>query len=242
MWGKKKVAVILPTYREKDSIYRVIKEFENTGFIDEIIVIDNNAEEGTQAKVKRTNAKIIKEVRQGLGRAIRTGINNATSDLIIIAEPDGTFKGKDVVKLLSYSDDFEVIFGSRTHQPLIHKQSQMKFIRRYCDVLLGRMISILFLSPPLTDVGCIFRLTSRKAWKKVARECLADNAIFVTQWQLVVVKNKIKFMEIPINFRKRVGVSSITPNVQKQAYWAVYIFFYIWKVWIFKKMGKLLYS
>ncbi len=242
MWKNKKVAVIFPTYREKDSIYNVIKEFDATGFVDEIIVVDNNAEEGTQAQVKKTRAKLIFEKRQGYGYAIRTGIAKSNAELMIIAEPDGTYDGNDVTKLLAYSDDFEIVFGSRTHVPLIHSSSEMSFTRRILDVLLGKMITVLFMCPPFTDVGCTLRLTSRKGWKKVARECQAKTAMLATEWLLVAAKNKVKFIDIPINFRPRVGISTQTATIIDQASWAIRIFLYIWWVWIQAHLGKRLYN
>lgn len=242
MWYKKTVALIFPTYREKGSIYNAITQFDSNGFVDEIIVVDNNAEDGTVEEVKKTRAKIIKEKKQGFGCAIRKGIASTKADLIIIAEPDGTFKGRDVIKFLSYSDDFDLVFGSRTHVPLIEKYSEMTFLRRMVDVFFGRLISILFLCPPMTDVGCIFRLTTKEGWKKVAKECRADDAMFATQWQLVAAKNKVRFMEIPINFKSRVGRSQITATFFDQAYWAVRIFLYIWKVWGYKLTKRRLYT
>ncbi len=242
MWGRKTVSVIFPTYKEKKSIFDAIQEFDSSGYVDEIIVVDNNAEEGTEAEVKRTRAKIIKETRQGYGRAIQTGIANTKADLMIIAEPDGTFDGKDVVKLLAYSDDFDTVFGSRTHVPLVEKNSEMTIVRRILDVILGKLISLLFISPPLTDVGCTLRLTNRKGWQKIAKECKANNAMFATEWLLLAAKNKVRFIEVPINFRSRVGKSSLTATFFDQAKWGTRISFYILKVWAYARMGKKLYN
>ncbi len=83
MWNRKTVALILPTYREKKSIFDSIQEFDSTGYIDEIIVVDNNAEEGTEDEVRKTRAKLIKESKQGYGIAIKTGIKNTKADLIV---------------------------------------------------------------------------------------------------------------------------------------------------------------
>ena len=152
MWNNKTVAVIFPTYREKRSIKNSIIEFDSTGFIDEIIVVDNNAETGTSEEVKKTRARTIKEPIQGYGAAIKTGIKSTNADILLIAEPDGTFDGNDVVKFLAYSDDFDMVFGSRTHVPLIHKKAGMTFQRRIADVILGKLISLLFLCPPNATV------------------------------------------------------------------------------------------
>lgn len=242
MWRKKTVAVIFPTHREKKSIFSAIQEFDSTGYVDEIIVVDNNAEEGTKAEVKRTRAKLIVETRQGYGRAIRTGIENTKADLLIIAEPDGTFDGGDVPKLLAYSDDFDTVFGCRTHGSLIEKNSEMTLIRKLLDVFLGKLITVLFMCQRLTDVGCTLRLTNRKGWNKVTSECKSDGSMFATEWELVAAKNKVKFIEIPTNFRGRVGVSSATDTFYKQAKWGILIFLYIWYVWICSRFGKKLYD
>jgi glycosyltransferase involved in cell wall biosynthesis len=242
MWNRKTVTVIFPTYREKASIFQSIQEFDSSGYVDEIIVVDNNAEEGTGEEVKRTRAKLIKEPRQGYGRAIKTGIENTKADLIIIAEPDGTFDGKDVVKLLAYSENVDTVFGSRTHLGLIDKNSEMTPLRIALDYIFGRIINILFMCSRLTDVGCTLRLTNRKGWDKIRKECKSDGLMFATEWELVAAKNKVKFIEIPIHFRERVGKSSVTDTFMKQAKWAILMFLYIWKVWIYCRMGKKLYS
>lgn len=242
MWFKRSVAVILPTYREKKSIYKVIKDFESNNFIDEIVVVNNNAEEGTIDEVKKTKAKIVYENKQGYGFAIQTGINNTNADILIISEPDGSFDGNDVIKLLSYSQDFDTVFGSRTHLPLIQKGSDMSLLKRFGDVLLGKLVTLLFLCYPLTDLGCTLRLTNRRGWNKIKQECKSGGAILATEWVLVAAKNKIKFIEIPINYKARVGKSTLSDTFIKRFSWGMKKFYYIWKVWIFKILNKKMYE
>ena len=56
LWKNKKVSVIFPTYNEKESIYYAIQDFFSTGYIDEIIVVNNNAAPGTSEEVAKTKA------------------------------------------------------------------------------------------------------------------------------------------------------------------------------------------
>lgn len=243
MWHKKKVAVVLPTYKEKKSIRSAIESFDSTSFVDEIIVVDNNAEEGTIDEVKKTRAKLFFEKKQGYGHAIRKGLKSVDSDLIIVAEPDGSFDGKDVVKLLAYSDDFEMVFGSRTHVSLTHKGSDMTLYKRLGDVLLGRIITWLFLGPPLTDVGCTLRITNKKAWKKIESECQSKDGIFATEWLAVAAKNNINFIEIPINYKARVGKSLFVSNqFTKGTVWGIRKLYCIMKVWVHGLLRKKLYT
>lgn len=233
MWRGKTVGVIFPTYKEKRSIRRAIENFDSTGYVDEIIVVDNNAEKGTQEEVGKTRAILVTEKKQGYGHAIKRGIKTAKSDLLIIAEPDGSFDGRDVVKLLAYSDDFEMVFGSRTHVPLIQKGSDMTLYKRLGDVLLGRLVTYLFLCPPLTDLGCTLRITTRKGWQAIAGKCQAADPMFATEWVLAAAKKKIKFMEIPINYKARVGKSLfVSSQFTKGTLWGLRKFICILKFWI----------
>src|ERR1700735_1440713 len=114
MWRGKTVAVIFPTYNEKDSIRAATLEYFSTGLVDEIIVVNNNAAPGTSAEIAGTGAREIFETRQGYGHALLCGIDQCGADLMVLAEPDGTFSGHDLLKFLAYSDDVPVVFGTRT--------------------------------------------------------------------------------------------------------------------------------
>ena len=97
--------VVLPTYNEKDSIRKVIQDFEELGFVDEILVINNNAIDGTSTEVRHTSAIEIHESVQGYGAAIQRGLREATGDLIAVCEPDDTFLARDLTKFLAYAED-----------------------------------------------------------------------------------------------------------------------------------------
>ena len=56
MWQNQTVSVIFPTYNEKDSIYQAIQNFFKSGYVDEILVVNNNAAPGTSEEVARTKA------------------------------------------------------------------------------------------------------------------------------------------------------------------------------------------
>src|SRR6476469_8047349 len=125
MWNGKTVAVVLPTYNERDSIGDTIRAFDKLGLVDDILVINNNAAAGTSEEVARTQAREIFEPRQGYGSAIQRGLQEAIGDYLIICEPDGTFLARDVYKLLAFADDFDMVFGSRTARMFIWHGANM---------------------------------------------------------------------------------------------------------------------
>src|SRR5207248_9404646 len=69
MWSGKRVSVVLMTYAERDSIRRVIESFFATGLVDEVLVVDNNAQAGTVEEVRKTRARRVHEPRPGYGPA-----------------------------------------------------------------------------------------------------------------------------------------------------------------------------
>jgi len=210
MWKDKIVSVIFPTYNEKESIQDAIQDFFSSGYVDEIIVVNNNAAPGTSQEVAKTKAKEVFEQKQGYGFAIRRGFEEAKGDIIIISEPDGTFVGRDVIKLLAYSEEFEAVFGTRTTKELIMQGANMGFFLKWGNWTVAKLIEVLFNTTILTDVGCTMKLLSRNALKRIKNKFAVGGSHFGIELMLLVILNKIKFFEIPLNYSRRVGVSSVT--------------------------------
>jgi glycosyltransferase involved in cell wall biosynthesis len=210
MWRGKKVSVVFPTYNEKDSIRAAIEDFFADGLIDEIVVVNNNAAEGTDEEVRRTRARLVHESRQGYGYAIWKGLAEATGDLLMIAEPDGTFSGRDAIKLLAYSDDVPVVFGTRTSREFVWEGANMGFLLKYGNWAAGKLMEFLFNTTILTDVGCSMRLLSREAYERIAPQFTVGGSAFGPQIMLLTILNRIPFVEIAVNYRKRVGKSAVT--------------------------------
>lgn len=210
MWKSKKVSVIFPTYNEKDSIRAAIDEFFASGYVDEVIVVNNNAAEGTDDEVKQTAARLVYESRQGYGHAIWKGLEEASGDLLIIAEPDGTFSGNDVIKMLAYSDDVPVVFGTRTQRELVWEGANMGFFLKWGNWAVGKLVEFLFNTTLLTDVGCSMRLLDRKSYETISPCFSIGGSAFGPQILLLTILHGIQFIEIPVNYRQRVGQSSVT--------------------------------
>lgn len=215
MWKGKKVSLVFSTYNEKESINESINEFFGTGYVDEIIVVNNNAAVGTDEEVKKTKAKLFHEAKQGYGYGYQRALKEATGDLIIISEPDGTFVGNDVLKMLSYSDDFDVVFGTRTSSSLIGKGANMGLFLKYGNFFIAKLIELLFNTRQLTDAGCTMRLIKRDAYETIKDNFTVGASHFGPEMMILVILSKSKFIEIPINYRKRIGESSVTGSFWK---------------------------
>jgi glycosyltransferase involved in cell wall biosynthesis len=210
MWNGKTVSVVLMTYAERDSIRSVIEGFFATGLVDEVVVVDNNAEVGTREEVDKTRARVVHEARQGYGFATRRGLTQARGDLIVLAEPDGTFLPEDLTKLLVYSNECNVVFGTRTTRELIWADANMDWFLRWGNWAVAKLIEVLFNTSHLSDVGCTYRLLSRDIAKRVAGSMRVGGNHAAVEIMLLAIVSGTRFVEVPVNYLPRVGTSSVT--------------------------------
>lgn len=238
MYEGKKVSVVIGTYRERKSIKKTINGFFATKFVDEVIIVNNNAEKGTDEEVKRTKAKLLYENRQGYGYAYQKAMKAATGDYIVVSEADGTMRPADLERFLVYARDFDVVLGTRTSQIGSLSGKGMGIIRKFANVIEAKTIEILFNSVALTDVGCTYKLFSRKALNKIIPFWNNKSALFNTELILLTVALKLKFVEIPISYQRRIGRSAIVGKWFNVIWWAVVIQCYIFTFWFQTKINS----
>lgn len=233
MYKGKKVSVVFSTYKEKKTIKKVIEDFWDTGYVDEIVVVNNNAQKGTDKEVQKTKAKLVHECRQGYGYGFQRAINEATGDLIVVSEPDGSFLAKDLERFLVYSEGFDVVIGSRTSLIASLSGRGMGWLRKFSNVFEAKTIEVLFNTNALTDVGCTYKLFSRKAIRKISENWgYGDSALFNTQLYLLVISKNLSFVEIPITYLQRTGASSVVPDLKSEIWWGLRIQVYIFYFWL----------
>jgi len=214
MYGSRTISVVLPAYNEEQYIRAAVEDFLSTGMVDEVVVVDNNSRDRTADEAARTSARIVRETAQGYGHALRRGLREASSDLIILAEPDGTFVGRDIVKLLAYADDFDMVCGTRTTRELIWEQANMGWFLRVGNWAVAKMVQVLYGGPSLTDCGCTMRLIHRTALARIANDLTVGGSHFLPEMVIAGLKRGLKVIEVPVNYRGRVGESKITGSLK----------------------------
>jgi glycosyltransferase involved in cell wall biosynthesis len=214
MYGDKTVSVVLPAYNEEQYIRSAVEDFARTGVVDEIVVVDNNSRDRTAEEAGATTARVIRESAQGYGHALRRGLREATGDIVIMAEPDGTFVGRDVLKLLAYSDDFDMVCGTRTTRELVWEQANMGWFLRIGNWVVAKMLQVLHDGPSLSDCGCTLRLTHRKALQQILDDLTVGGSHFLPEMVILGLRKNLSIIEVPVNYRGRIGESKITGNLQ----------------------------
>jgi glycosyltransferase involved in cell wall biosynthesis len=214
VYGSKTVSIVLPAYNEEKYIRSAVEDFFSTGLVDEVVVVDNNSRDRTAEEARQTRARLIAEGAQGYGYALRRGLREATGDFVIMAEPDGTFIGRDVVKLLAYAEDFDMVCGTRTTRELIWEQANMGWFLRVGNWTVAKMIQFLYDGPSLSDCGCTLRLTRREALARIEDDLTVGGSHFLPQMVIAGLKRGLRVIEVPVNYRRRVGDSKITGTLK----------------------------
>jgi glycosyltransferase involved in cell wall biosynthesis len=215
MWQGQTVGVVLPTYREKASIREVIRGFEGLSVVDEIVVVNNNAEAGTSEEVAATAAREVLEPRQGYGAAMQRGISECRADLLCICEPDGTFDPSDLWKLLGYSRDFDFVYGSRTLRDFIWDGANMGRFLRWGNWSVAKLIEMLFNTPSLSDVGCTMRLVRGDPVRRLQPHFTVFDGAFGPEMMLLSIIGGWRVVQVPVNYRARAGVPGTTDSFSK---------------------------
>ena len=214
MHGGRRVTVVFPAFNEAPYIRAAVEDFFSSGVLDEIVVVDNNSRDGTADVAQAAGARVVHEPKQGYGHALQRGLREARGDIVVLAEPDGTFMGRDVHKLLAYADDFDMVCGTRTTRELVWAQANMGWFLRIGNWIVAKMIQVLYDAPSLSDCGCTLRLTHRAAVERIIDGLTVGGSHFLPEMVIVGLKRGLRIIEVPVNYRGRVGESKITGTLE----------------------------
>ena len=210
MWEGRQVSIVFPAYNEEAGIAAAVRDFLACPVVDEVVVVDNNSRDRTAALAAEAGARVVRETRQGYGNALRRGLREARGEFIILSEPDGTFVGRDVMKLLAYAADFDLVMGTRTTQELIWREANMGWFLRVGNVAVAKLLQYLFGGPSLSDCGCTMRLIRREAAERIQDRLTVGSSHFLPEMVVLSLLEGLRVIEVPVNYRGRLGESKIT--------------------------------
>lgn len=243
MYQGKRVAVVFPAYNEERGIRAAIEDFYAAGgggLVDEVVAVDNNSRDQTAALIQSTPATYARETKQGYGHALRRGLAEAarSADLIVLAEPDGTFAGKDVAKLLAFADDFDLVLGTRTTRELIWQEANMGRFLRWGNWAVAKLLQVLFDGPSLSDCGCTLRLIHRDAYLEIRDGLSVGGSHFLPEMVCLALLRGLRLVEVPVNYRGRVGESKITGSLKTTIRVGVRMIALILRYWLTARLFR----
>ena len=205
------VSLVIPAYNEEETISQVVEEFREEPHLDEIIVVDNNCKDRTAERAAAAGATVIEEKQAGYGAALTAGMNAATGDYIVLVEADGSFRAKDVVKLLCYLQDAGMVMGTRTTKQMVEQGANMRFMLRWGNVFMAKFLQLCWMRPSeprFTDVGCTFRALSRDTWHKVRERTREPGPAFSPEMMCAALQARCRVIEVPVSYGTRMGGES----------------------------------
>lgn len=234
-WPGYKVSVIIPAYNEEMSIGEVIKDFKP--WVSEVIVVNNCSIDNTENIANNLGAKVISKKLAGYGDALRCGMDNASGDILILTEADGSFRAKDLPKILEYLKDADIVIGTRTTRQLAEQGTNMKGIVRWVDVLFGKFVELLwwYMEPRFTDVGCTYRGIWKDVYTKMKEALTSNGPEFSVEMMTEILRERRRIIEIPVSYYPRfAGESKHSKNIFKLTNTALRMFSIILK----ERFGK----
>ncbi len=204
------VSVIIPALDEERTIGRVVSSVGKSlaGERVEIIVVDSSSGDGTARAARKAGARVVREHKLGYGLAYLTGFSAARGETIVMVDADGTYPSEDIHILLQAfrSTGADVLVGSRFLGTM--RAGAMGPILRFGNRLITLATNIFF-GTRLTDSQSGLRILSREAVRRMAPR--AEGMEFASELNVLCAREKLRVVEIPIDYRQREGVSKLKP-------------------------------
>lgn len=199
-----KISVIIPAYNEIGTIQEILKRVQTVGVADEILVVDDGSIDGTREVLKEYDSQgpvkpIFHEQNQGKGAAVRTGIQHASGDLIIIQDADLEYDPRDYQLLLQPVREgiADVVYGSRF---LGAPRRPAMFWHMVANKMLTLMTNILY-NNILTDMETGYKVFRREIVEDM--KLRAKKFDFEPEFTAKVLKRNVRIFEVPITFNPR---------------------------------------
>lgn len=211
MFRGRTVSLVIPAYNEEETIRQVVEEFRQEPNLDEIVVVDNNCRDRTAELAAAAGARVVAESRPGYGSALLAGMTAATGDILVLVEADGSFRARDVVKLLVYLDDAGMVMGTRTTRQMVEQGANMRFLLRWGNVFMAKFLQVCWLRPSeprFTDVGCTFRALTRETFDKIKARLRETGPAFSPEMMCAALQERCRIIEVPVTYSPRMGGES----------------------------------
>ena len=209
-----KIYVIIPAYNEEKSIPKVIADIPKN-LVAEIIVCNNNSTDKTGEAALTAGATVLFEPKSGYGNACLKGIHYLTNkacadDIIVFMDGDYSDYPEDIKKIIApiQNGETDLVIGSR-HLG-VKEKGAMTLPQVFGNWLATKLI-YLFYKVKFTDLGP-FRAIN---WVNLKRINMQDKTYgWTVEMQVKAAKLNLRCLEVPVNYRKRIGVSKVSGTVK----------------------------
>jgi len=195
------VTILIPTLNEEEAIGGVIRELRECGYT-RILVIDGYSTDRTVEIARENGAEVVYQVGHGKAAAIRTGLELVKTPYALVMDGDGTYDPRDIERLLRAAVEHECdeVIGYRANReniPLVNRVGN-KLISSLLSLLMGRRIKDPCSGMYLLKMDMVRNLEITATGFDVEAEIVAQVMSFG------------RVMEVPVNYRRRIGRSKLS--------------------------------
>ena len=228
------IKVIIPAFNEEKSIAKVIAEIPD--FVEEIVVVNNNSTDQTAQTATKAGATVLTEKSKGYGYACLKGIDylsqkNKTPDILVFLDGDFSDFPQELKKVIQpiLEDSADFVVGARVKE--LRERGSLTPQQVFGNWLACFLMRILYQSS-FTDLGP-FRAIR---WSTLEELQMSDKTYgWTIEMQLKVLLQKITYQEVPVSYKKRIGVSKVSGTVKGTIFAGMKIIGWIFKHYLQKK-------
>lgn len=228
------IKVIIPAFNEEKSIANVIAEIPD--FVEEIVVVNNNSIDQTAQVATKAGASVLTEKSKGYGYACLKGIDylsqkDKTPDILVFIDGDFSDFPQELTKVIQpiIDDSVDFVVGARVKE--LRASGSLTPQQVFGNWLACFLMKILYQSS-FTDLGP-FRAIR---WETLENLKMSDKTYgWTIEMQLKVLRQKISYQEVPVSYKKRIGVSKVSGTVKGTIFAGVKIIGWIFKHYLSKK-------
>lgn len=202
--------MIIPVFNERESLPLVVGDIPR-GLVSEIVVVDNGSTDGTDSIARGLPVRLVREARRGYGSACLAGLaalEASPPDVVVFLDGDYSDHPEEMPSLLAAIDaGADLVIGSRA----LGRREPGALLpqARFGNALACFLIRLLY-GHRYTDLGP-FRALRWEAWRRLG---MKDRTFgWTCEMQVKALREGLRVAEVPVSYRRRVGVSKITGTV-----------------------------
>jgi glycosyltransferase involved in cell wall biosynthesis len=207
------IDVLIPAYNEQDSIGKVVQDIPS--FVRNIIVVNNNSKDNTRQVAEDAGAMVLDEPQMGYGKACLTGMDylcalEVQPDILVFLDGDYSDYPDQMPDLIEpiLNLDYDMVIGSRA---LGKRESGSMTLPQVFGNWLATSLMRIIYKTDYTDLGP-FRAIK---WDKLKFLGMVDqNYGWTIEMQIKAAKSGLKTTEVPVDYRKRIGVSKVSGTIK----------------------------
>jgi glycosyltransferase involved in cell wall biosynthesis len=201
--ARRRISVVLPCLDEAGTVGACVDEarrgIEALGAEAEVVVVDNGSRDGSGGAAGAAGARVVEERRKGYGNALWRGIREATGDVVILGDADGSYRFDALGPLVEALDaGADLVMGSRLRGRI--EAGAMPWLhRRLGTPVLTGLVNLLFRTR-ISDVNCGQRALRASAVPRL--QLRAGGMEFASEMVIKAALAGLRIAEVPVDFRR----------------------------------------